>query len=128
MRRAKERRINIDFPPLIFYDESLDCMVRIDGCQWEIKRPGRRKEIEEFALNLSYSEARGLEADWKPVKRYDCKHHRIEKHEYWISRRAKAIREWEKKPLSEVLTLARRDLSQNYASYVAKMRKKGACR
>lgn len=128
MRRVKLRRNRIDFPSVIFPDEDLGCLVRIDGWQWEIKRPGRRKEIEEFALNLSYSERIELEPDWKPVKRYDCKHHRIEKHEYWISRRAKPVREWGKKPLSEVLTLARRDFSGHYASYIAKMKKKGVRR
>jgi hypothetical protein len=122
-RRVKEQRKKVEFPPVIFYDEELDCMVRIDGWQMEVRRPGKRKRIEEFGLQLSFGASESLEPDWKPVKRYDCKHHYVEKHEYWRSRRAKRIREWEEKPLGEVLRLARKDLEDDYRQYISQMRK-----
>lgn len=120
-RKAKIQRKKIEFPPLIFYDEDLGCLVRLDGWQVEVKRPGRRKMIEEFGLNLSYSPL-SLEPRWVSAKRYDCKHHYVEKHEYWRSPKPQRIREWEGKPLDEVLTLAREDLMANYARYVLLVR------
>ncbi len=119
--KAKVRRKKVEFLPLIFYDGNLGCLVRLDGWQMEVKRPGERKTIEAFGLNLSYSPL-SLEPHWLPVKRYDCKHHYVEKHEYWRSPKPQRIPEWEEKPLDEVLTLAREDLMANYGHYVLLMR------
>ena len=118
---ARVQRRKIEFPPLVLYDEDLGCLVRLDGWQMEIKRPRERKTLEAFGLNLSYSPI-SLEPRWLPVKRYDCKHHYVEKHEYWRSPKPQRIPEWEGKPLSEVLTLAREDLMTNYAHYVRLVR------
>lgn len=124
-KKERERREIVEFPLVISYEEQLGCFWRIDIRQIWVKRPGRRKELEDFAVTLSYSESPRLEeAEWRPIKRYDCAHYRVEKHEYWISHRARRVREWEEKPLDAVLELAKEDLLDHYAEYILKVRQK----
>jgi hypothetical protein len=125
-KKERERRELIESQLAISYEDQLDCLWRIDIRHSWVKRPGRRKELEDFAITLSYSESSNPEeAEWQPVKRYDCKHYRVEKHEFWISRRARRVHEWEEKPLDEVLELAKQDLVKHYIEYIAKVRQKG---
>lgn len=121
-KKKREQLERIEPPPAIFYESGY--IARIDRWIMFVKRKGQPKEAVAFGVNLSYSESLSLEPRWIPVKRYDCAHHRVEKHEYWISHHSRRVREWEGKPLEEVFELARRDLESNYADYIAKMRQK----
>lgn len=121
-KEEHERRERIEPPPVIFYEA--DYIARVDRWITFVKRKGQPKEAVAFGVNLGYSESFSLEPKWIPVKRYDCEHHRVEKHEYWISHHSRRVPEWEDKPLVEVFELARKDLVTNYADYVARVRQK----
>lgn len=121
-KRKRERRERIQLPPAIFYEA--DYLARVDRWITFVKRKGQPKEAVAFGVNLSYSESLSLEPQWIPVKRYDCEHHRVEKHEYWVSHHSRRVLDWEDKPLVEVFELARKDLESNYADYVTRVRQK----
>jgi len=111
------------WPPLVFEDPELRCIVRIDAWMQRKKEPGRKWTLHAFGVHLSYLElAEAPEGDLQDVIRYDCEHFPVEVHRFWISPEPVEVKEWAGKDLGEVLRLCLQDVRENYRIYIQHMR------
>ncbi|MFQ5796664.1 MAG: hypothetical protein ACE5JP_16670 [Candidatus Bipolaricaulia bacterium] len=108
--------------PDIFEDQELGCTVRIDSWIRRKKEPGKKWEVHDFGINLSYKVAEDApENEFQDVVRYDCRHYHAEMHKFWISPVPIELKWAVGKQLDEIFEVCKQDIKENYRSYIKHM-------
>ena len=111
------------WPPIVFEDPELGCVVRIDAWMQRKRVPGKKWTLHAFGVQLGYLELdEAPEGDFQAVLRYDREHFPVEVHKFWISPDPIPVKEWEGKDVGEVLRLCLQDVRENYRVYIQHMR------